>query len=443
MNKLLLFCVLIISVFLYFTATDIYSLSYCYVCFAFFLLAFIVLYKEKCRSNLICFEFIFTIAFFFTNYVYPLFYYPVTPYFSLFLLDFPEEFINKGCALATIGYISFALGSLSIKSPKQLVPFDKIRHKFRTPSSYVLIAVLLILLLIISLFPILLSGVYDGSWGEGSIFKVLADIFIFYLLFAKLTQGRPIKDIISRNKLLILFIIFYVIEITLIGNRGLFIRIVFLILLLYTRFYRKLNTVILFLCIFAGMFLMYYIGTIRGGGTYEGIDNGMPVILEVGKDLTINNRSLYVLMDYYEQNGPNFGKTWLMNILSIVPFAQSFFINLTGISLHDINSASLVTDLHYKGSSVDMIGLGTNLIGDVFICFGLFGVIVFLYLLGKALAYVYNMGMKGDMLCFFIYSMMFMDCIILTRSTFFTSIRPILWGLALYYISRISVNSKL
>ena len=207
MNKLLLFCVLIISVFLYFTASDIYSLSYCYVCFAFFLLAFIVLYKEKCRSNLICFEFIFTIAFFFTNYVYPLFYYPVTPYFSLFLLDFPEEFINKGCALATIGYISFALGSLSIASPRHVVSFDSVQHKFRVPSYYVPIAILLILLLIISLFPILLSGVYDGNWGEGAFFKVIADIFIFYLIFAKLTQGSPIKDIISKNKLLILFII--------------------------------------------------------------------------------------------------------------------------------------------------------------------------------------------------------------------------------------------
>ena len=442
MNKLLLFCVLIISVFLYFTASDIYSLSYCYVCFAFFLLAFIVLYKEKCRSNLICFEFIFTIAFFFTNYVYPLFYYPVTPYFSLFLLDFPEEFINKGCALATIGYISFALGSLSIASPRHVVSFDSVQHKFRVPSYYVPIAILLILLLIISLFPILLSGVYDGNWGEGAFFKVIADIFIFYLIFAKLTQGSPIKDIISKNKLLILFIICYVIEITLIGNRGLFIRIIFLILLLYTRLYGKLNSGILFLCIFVGMFLLYYVGAVRGGGTYEGLDNGMPIILEVGKDLTINNRSLYVLMDYYEQNGPNFGKTWLMNILSVLPFAQSFFVNLTGISLRDINSASLVTDLYYKGSSVDMIGLGTNLIGDVFICFGLFGVIFFLYSLGKLLSYVYSKGMNGDMLSLFIYAMLFMDCIILTRSTFLTSIRPILWGLALYYFSRISINLK-
>lgn len=442
MNRILLFFVLILSVFLYFTASDIYSLTYCYLCFSFFILAFIILYKEKCRSNLICFEFIFTIAFFFTNYVYPLFYYPVTPYFSLFLLDFPEEFINKGCALATIGYISFSLGSLSIATPKHLVSFDKAWHKFRIPAYYEPIAILLTLLLIISLFPILLSGVYDGNWGEGSIYKVLADIFIFYLIFAKLTQGRQIKDIVSKNKLLILIIICYLIEITMIGNRGLFIRISFLVLLLYTRLYKKLNSGILFLFIFAGMFLMYYVGTVRGGGTYEGIDNGMPVILEVGKDLTINNRSLYVLMDYYEQNGPNFGKTWLMNILSIVPFAQSFFINLTGTSLREINSASLVTDLYYKGSSTDMIGLGTNLIGDVFICFGLFGVIVFLYLLGKALAYVYNMGIKGDMLCFFVYAMMFMDCIILTRSTLFTSIRPILWGLALYYISKISVNSK-
>ena len=43
---------------------------------------------------------------------------------------------------------------------------------------------------------------------------------------------------------------------------------------------------------------------------------------------------------------------------------------------------------------------------------------------------------RGDMLYMFIYAMMFMDSIILTRSTYLTSIRSVMWGLALYYFAK-------
>ena len=168
----------------------------------------------------------------------------------------------------------------------------------------------------------------------------------------------------------------------------------------------------------------------------------MPPILQMGQDLIINNRSLYVLMEYHDKYGINFGQTWLMNILSIIPFAQSIFLKLTGLKELDINSAALVTDLYFRENNEDVIGLGTNLIGDIYICFGLFGVVFFMYLLGAFLSKVYMKGQKGDALYWFIYAMMFMDSIILTRSTYLTSMRPIMWGLALYYFAKKRIVHK-
>lgn len=440
-KRLILYIGLMVAIILYYCAPRTYSLSFCYICFAVFILAFILLYKEKCSCNLIKFEFIFSITFFFTNYVYPLFCYSITPYFSLFHLDFPEEYISRACALVTVGYVAFCVGVFRYQAPDVYISVNNLTNRFKIPSLYVPITITLTLLLIFSLFGILMSGIYDGNWGEGKIYKVLADIFIYYIVFAKFTSGVPIRKLLYNNKLFFIIVGGYILEITLIGNRGLLLRISILILFLYTNFYKKINKGVILLSLIGGMVLLYYVGTVRGGGEFDSFKSlDMPIMLQIGKDLIINNRSLYVLMDYYHEFGPTYGRTWLMNILSIIPFGQSAYLSISGDSLSDINSASLVTDLHFSGTTDDVIGLGTNLIGDIYVCFGLFGVMLFMYILGRGLSYAYYQGIKGNSIYIFIYAMLFMDCIILTRSAFFTSIRPIIWGLFLYFLAKSSIK---
>lgn len=436
--RLFLLFELFISIILFLFPPATFSLAYCYICFALFTGAFVILYNQKCSNNIVCFEFIFSIAYFFTNYVYPLFYYPINPYFSLFLLDFPEQYINDGCALCTAGYIIFCLGSLSKRTERSTVDKYKVNHRFKSARLYVPLVIVLLLLLIVSLFSILISGEYNGTWGEGTFYKVLADVFIFYLIFEKMSNSRSLRDVFSTAPILMILILIYIVEITIIGNRGLLLRVAFLSVFLYICFYKQIRKSIVFVSIVIGMFVMSYVGSMRGGGTFDGFNNDdVPVIIQMGQDLTINNRSLYVLMEQYEHNGPNFGKTWLMNLLSIIPFAQSTFLKSTGMDLSEINSASLVTDLHFRGIKDDVIGLGTNLVGDIYLTSGLFGVLFFMFLLGRIVAITYNRGMRGDMRYLFIYALIFMDCIILTRSTYLTSIRPITWGMVLYLLPRI------
>lgn len=437
MKRFLLLLGLLWAIYLYMVAPEPYSLYSCYSCFFLFIVAFVILFKERCRYNLICFEFVFSLVFFFTNYAYPLFCYPIIPHFSLFTLEFPEEYINSGCALATIGYIAFCLGCLKYKVLDQIMDIGTFTRKFRVHSWYKPVTNVLSLLLIFSLIPILLSGVYDGNWGEGAIYKVLADVFIFYIIFVELIKSNSLKHFFSKNTVFILLVLCYIVEITMIGNRGFMLRIALLSVLLYTNFYRKIKPIYLVSCMIGGMFLLFFVGKVRGGGEFSGfVDNDMPPILQMGQDLIINNRSLYVLMEYRDKFGVNFGQTWLMNILSIIPFAQSIFLKITGLKELDISSAALVTDLYFRENNEDVFGLGTNLIGDIYICGGLLGVVFFMYLLGSFLSKVYMKGQKGDMLYWFIYAMMFMDSIILTRSTYLTSVRPIMWGLALYYFAK-------
>src|SRR5674476_395366 len=90
----------IISLILVFKAPDEYSYSYCVmVCLVFIIqnLTYFILRKDK---NLVCVEFFFMIVFWLTNFVYPIFYYPTNPEFSVFNNPFNIEVITKSTSIA-------------------------------------------------------------------------------------------------------------------------------------------------------------------------------------------------------------------------------------------------------------------------------------------------------------------------------------------------------
>ena len=67
--------------------------------------------------------------------------------------------------------------------------------------------------------------------------------------------------------------------------------------------------------LFAAGMILYVIGMIRMGEQVE-----LSNIWDVGFDLIINNRNLYVLMDYANTHGYTWGESMLMSFLSIIPF---------------------------------------------------------------------------------------------------------------------------
>jgi oligosaccharide repeat unit polymerase len=137
-------------------------------------------------------------------------------------------------------------------------------------------------------------------------------------------------------------------------------------------------------------------------------------------------------MEQHDLLGNNYGKTMLMNILAAVPFLQSFFLYVTGWGTGDISSASYVTDLFFGVNNSDRFGLGTNLVGDIYVSFGLLGVILFMFVGGTLLRVLYNKA-KQNLLFLFIYALVFMDAIYIARSPFFTWVRAVVWCYFIYW----------
>lgn len=436
MVKLISFISIVISLFLVAIAPRTYSYGYCLVCLCIFILNALLILKRNCKYNVVKFEFFFTIAFFFTNFVYPVIYYPVTPYFSLFNLSFPEHCVCKGIALSTLAYSAFSFGILKarIASDNNLLGVNGF---IKRNSTFNRITIILLFSLCAVMFPILLQNDYITDWGEGLYIKALLDSMIYCTILIAFIQIKKydIKTLFYSNKYFFILLGLYVLFATAIGNRGMIMRIGLLLVLYYTLFIKTIPKKYIIYGTIAGMCLMYVVGAVREAGTsLESALENSRGFWDIGLDLIINNRSQYVLIDYVDKYGITWGSTTLLNILSVIPFGQSIFLSLTNFDYTMMSSALIVTFDYYSPGDENLIGLGTNLVGDAYVGFGTIGVVVFMFGLGRFLKYLDFRIKSGCIISLFIYSLLFMEVIIFTRSTMLTPLRSIVWGIMLLYL---------
>lgn len=425
---------LIISIFLYITAPEVYSLSSVVISAIIYVLCFIHIIQNNCRFTFVKYEFFFFIAIFFTCYVYPLFFYTENPYFSFFTYAFNENLISKATALATVGVAAFSLGVCEKTKVFASLGNSYVEKKLNFPNKSVLF---LMMLFIPQLFKYVSMGVYTTDF-ESSLVNVVLQYLIYYFLFAYFYNERSFHP--KKITYIHIAILLYVILFLLIGSRTLPLRIALFILLLYSIYVKPIQKLFILTIMFGGVLLLYIVGMVRMGEEVS-----LTNIWDVGFDLIINNRNLYVLMDYANTHGYTWGESMLMSFLSIIPFGQSTYLKLTGSSLSDISSGNLVTDLHYgkRYAGEEITGFGTNIFGDIYLAFGLIGVIVLMFLLGRFLRTLYQRASEGNRISVLIYALLFVDVVYSTRSTYWCFLRTIVWTYSIFYLYNRIIHRKI
>ncbi len=74
-------------------------------------------------------------------------------------------------------------------------------------------------------------------------------------------------------------------------------------------------------------------------------------VFDFGRDMIVNNRNLYLAVSYVQNNERTLGRTFLTQILSVVPGLQSVYVTLFHVDLQDISSGQLLTYHEYEGGS--------------------------------------------------------------------------------------------
>lgn len=425
----------LISVLLYFLSPEQYSYGYCFLLHNFFILnAGLLIYKDRVNEK-IGFNLLFSLSFYFTNFVYPIFVYPIAPDFSLFSFGgFDPRDISKCTALASLAYSAYSWGYSSCM----------LQYKDRFSSHYFVnngtihrilwCAILYMVIFYVNGGLSYFSDKYTvGIGGESVLISYLLQ------LFPVITTLLSILILLTENKhnriVIVLLLSIISLSLLLTGSRS-YVLAIFSILFVIFCTIRRVSYKLIFICGILGILLMSFVGLSRSSGNFD-ISNMELSGNEIGylsnvADLIINNRNLYSLYGYVEENSVTYGLTMLAPLLAPIPLLQGFIENLFHIPSYMMDSASFSTFLVF--GSHPPLGLGTNLVGDTYLAFGLIGTVTLFFLLGHFVIKMRNGMNNGSLYCIVAYLVLVGRAIPLVRVGYFTYLRMLTWTLLVVYI---------
>jgi len=437
----------LLSLILVFNAPIEYSYTFCLLINVFFVIQNVLYFGLRKNKNLVGFQFLFMIAFYFTNFVYPVFYYPYNPHFSLFEYTFNEKIISYATAVAFMAYSFYMLGLLFMEKKWEEETFSLKPIDFEKFSKF------FFRLTIVSFFLYLATGGHSAlaseySGGGDLIEKGISSyIYILFYVAIILLTIFIFKVQNNKNRIFYLFIacalmLFFVF----LGSRTLPLALGVTLLVSYNNNQKKIpNVVFLSLIGFGALFLTFIMFARTVSFTDQAyLQSGLQRFeinsaWDLGMDLIINNRNLYTLIDFSNESSNTFGLTMLGGILSPIPFLQSFVCRFFEIPPDLIGSATFNTYLDFGAGST--FGLGTNVVSDVYLAFGVIGVVSFFlffgWIVGKAEYYS-----KSNVYWNVVYFMFVSNSIFLCRSGYFDNLRPLIWALVITYLYNLRQSIK-
>lgn len=444
MGKIISILILFVSCACYGFAPDYYSFGYCLWVHNLFLFTAAVIFLMDAKNEKMGFNLFFSISFFFTNMVYPIYIYPIDPDYSLFNFPFNENVITKCTALAQIAYSAYACGYLWKQSAKQyskaiILPISISYKRYRKIELGVCVFVALFVLLggLEYFEDRYVRSDMSSNMAVQYMMLFFAPIVILFSSIIFLSKDRKISKRIYVLLVAIAFLLMFS------GTRTIPLMIFAALAIVYCQ-RNKVSFGIIFLIVVAGTLLMSYVGNARSEGLLDSIGEVDSTSqfgwIENFSDLFINNRNLYVLYDFANTHNYTYGLSMMSCFLSPIPFAQSLFINVTGIPYYLLGSADFVTFLQF-GNNPPM-GLGTNMVGDVFLAFGTIGIFVFFFALGRFVVFARSRMRSGSYMYLVIYLAIASDAIYLCRAVYFDFYKIVIWTLALAWLLTRPINRK-
>ena len=416
-----------------------YSHNFCTLIGTLFVIQNILYFYFDDKKNIVCFELFFAISFGLTNFVYPIFYYQTQPHVSVFALPFNEHIISKATAIAYLGYTSFMLGITKLINMNRLKPEQK-TFTFNTTSFQILFIITIITFIFYMSFGGLsaLRSVYSG---HGDITKVgIYSYFYNLFVISCLLLGIFIFKLKNKTQqfIYLLFIVIFSLLIITTGSRSFLLGLGLIIIVGYNNFIKKISFYKVAIILLTGTFLLFLIVMIRSNDFTEGkwltfnfSQIKVKSFFDLYLDLIINNRNLYVLTDYADKNDLIFFNGMLVDIFSPIPGMTGILSGWLNVPVETITGGALPTYLAFGANS--SFGLGTNMIGEAYVTFGIAGVILFSYFIGRIVKITYYAS-RYNIYAHVIYYLFISHAIMYPRAPILYNPRFLVWSLILIYM---------
>lgn len=397
----MLILLFIISLISYIVAPDTYSFAFCVYELILFLVSCFFFYRKiSFPTGLVNFHFFFLFSFFFVNYIYPVFLYPIdAEYFFMFSFNFDENNISQGTALAQLAITSYMMGvSLYQPNTEEETGFDFSKI---TPAFATFLNVLFVLSTLMYIYSVL-----STADSEIVINYQVVVIYIGLLSLKLLLKAEIYKTDFAGNMWFFLqkywFELISVVIVVLFslwfGDRGPVLQIGLILLFIYTVYVKKLSAKTISVLIIAGFVVMSFIAytrstdsNLKDTGISGALDEGgstfssFVTVWDFAMDFIINNRALYVGYEIVDENGYLYGKSYFPYFFSALPglpvlFTQAVFSK----NPEDFSTAVIISERE----GVYDWGLGTNAVADSYMNFGVIGVLLMFVAFGYLIRYL-------------------------------------------------------
>lgn len=448
--KYLYLLILIVEVLLLPVIPTMYSRNLCVILLiVFILLSFFYLLKTN-RFGLLSFDFLFLIGLLATCFLYPVFRKEFTFSFAFSTID--SNIINKATLLSLIGSTSFMFGSLISYKRYEYLETNNFLTDFINKRSIMLNSLLCLLLLAFFLFnngldyKLAYASTKDvdlnlalGTLDYFKIFFLVLSVQIF--IHAKKIKSEYQKYPIVKNNIIYLAMFSFIVILLLIGGtRNMPIQLTLIILGLYNILIKKISNRNVILMVFVGFalftFLRYNRLELSDNQTSSVSKTTFPSNLKASDyvyDLVLASAPLYNLVSLADNNGMTHGGNMLLQSLSVFPFAQSLVIDMFELDINDLQTSSIVATKKMYGSLNS--GAGTSIIADLYYSFGLFGIVIFMFVLGIIVTSLSNsIEAKTSIISLIAYVGLFSTSIFYARVEYLYGLRYISWAILIFII---------
>lgn len=393
---------LLLAGILYLFVPYTYNLNYCVVQFIFALFSSILFlcYKSK-EEGIFNFHLIFIFSYISVNFLHAIFVFPDDNIFPVFKFPYNYKIIPYALSIAQLGLQSYIIGVIYCPSSK-VKNYNEIGDMFnngvvkRIENLSLFMSGLL--LLYVFIFMKISSGL-EHLYPRLMIL-IVASIALSVLLRALLLNQQgdlELKNIVFFNRKNLISIFFFVSSLLYIGSRGSVIFLLLFVAGVVHRYYFKIKAVF-FLPMFLIMLLFMAIITITRITDVNFTTSSVTQVLKYGynyllespdaslvvlTDLIVNARNLYDGVDYVNYNGLLYGQSFFPYLFVFIPFGASFFTQFfLGKTTMEVSTGMILTEWNRAG-----YGLGTSVVGDIYMNFSLLGVIVLSFFLGFIVRY--------------------------------------------------------
>ena len=361
-----------------------------------------------------------------------------------------REYACKAAAVSLSGFLSFLLIYVIVRNKRRLT-FRERPLPFITPIKLVAVNNVLCFCTLISLLLFLrfagrnyLGGAYSGVeryWGTGATyFFLLFRMFFFITITSDLYRLRirhaklsPVNFILKSNKWVLSMVSFVLLINMYVGDRGPILQTVALYLGAYSIFFSKVRFRTFIIAGLVGALLLAFIGKYRTSDPTltmeEKIEKGKEDTSElqwydVTGELAGSFRCMSTSVKVVEERGLFWGAFKAQTFASLFPFMgryATYFVGNYGLSSQYLTSVLIGPNSH--------IGVGTTLIADIYLDFGLVGTILLMATIGWVIASVERRAVYSyDYISFAIYLLFLSVAIYWPRSIFIPHGKVIVWG---------------